>query len=431
MLSSLFQFFENSFKQRDIRKKLLITALILFFYRLSAHIPAAGIDTTLLKNLFISSPILSLLDIFSGGTLVNFSVMALGLGPYISASIIIQLLQVIIPKLEELSKEGEYGQEQIDRYTRYLTLPLASFQAFAMYLLLKNQGVITELGTLNLIGLILTMVAGSVFAIWLGDLINEYGVSNGISFLIFAGIVARLPVVVSQSFTSVDTQNLFKNFMFALVLLLVIGLVVYMNEAIRKIPINYSRRSRAIGTTFSYLPVRLNQANVIPIIFAVSVVMMPSLLSQFLVNMPNSGLKSLGDFFVYNFTPRSFWYNFAYFVLVFGFTFFYTAVIFNPEKIAENLQKSGGFIPGIRPGSQTVSYLSSVLNKITLVGAVFLGFVAIMPSLVQAFLGVSNLAVGGTGILIVVSVVLEVVRNLESQLVMKKYDHFFELSSNL
>jgi preprotein translocase subunit SecY len=426
MFSSLFQFFASAFKQPDIRKKLLITALVLFFFRLSAHIPAAGIDTTLLKNLFVSSPILSLLDIFSGGTLVNFSVMALGLGPYISASIIVQLLQVVVPKLEELSKEGEYGQEQIDRYTRYLTLPLASFQAFAMYLLLKNQGVITGLNPLNLTALIITMVAGSVFAVWLGDLITEYGVSNGVSFLIFAGIIARLPVVVSQSLTTIEVQDFLKTVTFVVVLLLVIGLIVFMNEAIRKIPINYSRRSRAIGTTFSYLPLRLNQANVIPIIFAVSVVMMPSLLSQFLVNAADPRLKALGDFFISDFSPRSFWYNFVYFALVVGFTFFYTAVIFNPEKIAENLQKSGGFIPGIRPGSQTVSYLNDILGKITLAGAIFLGLVAIMPSLVQGVFRVSNLAVGGTGVLIVVSVVLEVMRSLESQLVMKKYDRFFE-----
>jgi preprotein translocase subunit SecY len=427
MFSSLFQFFANAFKQPDIRKKLLITALILFVFRLSAHVPAAGIDTNLLKNLFISSPILSLLDIFSGGTLVNFSIMALGLGPYISASIIIQLLQVVIPKLEELSKEGEYGKEQIDRYTRYLTIPLAGFQAFAMYLLLKNQGIITDINPLNLIALVATMVAGSVFAVWLGDLITEYGISNGVSFLIFAGIVARLPVVVSQSLTIIEMQDFLKTVAFSLVLLLVIGLIVFMNEAIRKIPVNYSRRSRAIGTNFSFLPLRLNQANVIPIIFAVSVVMAPSLLSQFLVNSNDPRIKALGDFFISDFSPRSLLYNIIYFLLVVGFTFFYTAVIFNPEKIAENLQKSGGFIPGIRPGSQTVSYLKDILYKITLAGAVFLGLVAIMPSLVQGFFGIANLAIGGTGVLIVVSVALEVMRNLESQLVMKRYDRFFEI----
>lgn len=428
MFSSLFKFFNSAFKQPDIRKKLLITALTLFFFRLAAHIPAAGIDTNLLKSLFVSIPILSLLDIFSGGTLVNFSVMALGLGPYISASIIIQLLQIVIPKLEELSKEGEYGQEQMDRYTRYLTLPLASFQALAMYFLLKNQGVINQLEPLNLAALIITMVAGSSLAVWMGDLITEYGVSNGVSFLIFAGIIARLPVVITQSVTIVEAQDLLKTIVFALVLLLVIGLIVYMNEAIRKIPVNYSRRTRIIGTNFSYLPLRLNQANVIPIIFAVSVVMMPSFVSQFLINASDPRLKALGDFFVHSFTPRSFWYNAAYFLLVVGFTFFYTAVIFNPEKIAENLQKSGGFIPGIRPGSQTVSYLNGVLSKITLAGAIFLGLVAIMPSLIQSFFGINNLAIGGTGVLIVVSVVLEVMRNLESQLVMKKYDRFFEES---
>lgn len=426
MFFSILSFFQRCVKQDDIRKKILFTALVLFVFRLAAHIPASGIDLALLKTLFATSPLLSLLDIFSGGTLVNFSIMALGLGPYISASIVIQLLQVVIPRLEELSKEGEYGQEQIDRYTRLLTIPISVFQAFAMYLLLKSQGVILELSYLNVFALILTMVAGSVFAVWLGDLVTEYGLSNGVSFLIFAGIVARLPVAFGQVTTSIQAEDFLKQIFLAFVALLIVGLIVFMNEAIRKIPINYSRRSRSIGTNLSYLPLRVNQANVIPIIFAVSLVTAPSFLGQFLLSTSYSKLYPLAEFLSRNFTPNTILYNAVYFLLVVGFTFFYTAIIFDPQKIAENLQKSGGFIPGIRPGSQTVFYLRSVLYRVTLAGALFLGLVAILPSLLQKFLLTANLVIGGTGVLIVVSVVLEVVRNLESQLVMRKYSGFLE-----
>jgi preprotein translocase subunit SecY len=424
MFASILQFFSKAIKSPDIRKKLIITAVVLVFFRLSAHIPAAGINAASLKALFLGSPLLSLLDIFSGGTLANFSIMALGLNPYINASIILQLLQFVIPKLDELSKEGEYGQEKIDQYTRYITIPLAAFQAFAMYSLLKNQGVIGALAPLSLLALVLTMTCGSILAVWLGDLITEYGITNGVSFLIFAGIVARLPVVLGQSATIVQTQDVLKVLVFLAIAILIVALIVFMNEATRKIPINYARRTRSIGLSSSYLPLRLNQAGVIPIIFAVSLVLIPSFLGQFLSNVPNQKIASLATTIATDFKPQSFIYNLVYFILVVGFNYFYTAVVFNPEKIAENLQKNGGFIPGIRPGNQTTIYLNSILNRVTLIGAIFLGFVAVLPSFFQNFVGVANLAIGGTGILIVVSVVLEATRDLESQLVMKKYDTF-------
>lgn len=424
MLSSIFQFFSKTIKSPDLRKKVIITAVILVVFRLAAHIPAAGIDRNNLQALFSGSPLLSLLDIFSGGTLANFSIMALGLNPYINASIILQLLTFVVPSLEELSKEGEYGQEKIDQYTRFLTVPLAVMQAFAMYTLLKNQGVIANLSPLSLVALILTMTGGSVLAIWLGELITEYGVSNGVSFLIFAGIVARLPVVLSQSVSVIQTQDLLKMGVFLVLSIIVVGLIVFMNEASRRIPINYARRGSNVTQGSSYLPLRLNQAGVIPIIFAVSLVLLPSFLTQFLSNANNPQVAELSVKIARAFNPQSLIYNIFYFLLVVGFTYFYTAVVFNPEKIAENLQKNGGFIPGIRPGNQTVKYLGAVLNRITLVGAVFLGFIAILPSFFQNFTGVANLAIGGTGILIVVSVVIEVTRGLEAQLVMKRYDAF-------
>jgi len=425
MLSSILDFFSKIFKSEDIRKKVLLTALILVVYRLTAHIPASGIDLVSLKALFLGSPLLSLLDVFSGGTLANFSIMALGLNPYINASIIFQLLTFVVPSLEALSKEGEFGQNKIDQYTRFLTIPLAALQAFAMFSLLKNQHVIGSLDFLSLLSLIITMIAGTVFAVWLGDLITEYGVGNGVSFLIFAGIIARLPVVMGRSIGVMQGQDILKALVFLILAVLVVGLVVFMNEAIRKIPVNYSRRgAKGGGGSASYLPLRLNQAGVIPIIFAVSLVMIPSFIGQFLSGVTGPRISQIASNVAAAFNPQSFVYNLVYFLLVVGFTYFYTAIVFNPEKIAENLQKGGGFISGIRPGKQTEKYLTNILNRITLVGAVFLGFIAVLPSVFQNFVGVSNLAIGGTGILIIVSVVLEITRDLESQLVMKRYDTF-------
>ena len=424
MLNKIFEFFSKTVRSADIRRKLLIMALILAVYRLVAHIPAAGIDRSSLQSLFSGSPLLSLLDVFSGGTLANFSILALGLTPYINASIIMQLMSYVIPSLEELTKEGEYGQEKINQYTRFLSIPLSIMQSFGMYTLLRSQAIIPDLSTISLVALIFTMTAGAMLSVWLGELITEYGIGNGVSFLIFAGIVARLPVAVSQSFAVVTTQDLIKMGVFLLLSAIIIGLIVFMNEATRQIPINYARRVGRAALGASYLPLRLNQAGVIPIIFAVSLVLLPSLASQFLSGLPNPQVAQIATRIATSFNPQSFLYNLVYFLLVFGFTYFYTSIVFNPEKIAENLQKNGGFIPGVRPGTQTTKYLSFVLNRITLVGALFLGLIAILPSFFQGFVGVSNLAIGGTGILIVVSVILEFTREIESQLVMKRYETF-------
>lgn len=424
MITSILQFFSKALKSPDIRRKLATTAGILIVFRLVAHIPAAGIDRESLAALFLGSPLLSLLDVFSGGTLANFSIMALGLTPYINASIIMQLMTYVVPRLEELSKEGEYGQEKINQYTRFLTVPLASLQAFGMYTLLRGQGIIPTLSPASLLALVVSMAAGSMFAVWMGELITEYGISNGISFLIFAGIVARLPVALGQSVAVITTQDLLRVGIFLVLAVVIIGLIVFMNEATRQIPVNYARRVGRAAAVSSYLPLRLNQAGVIPIIFAVSLVLMPSLISQFLSGVPNAKVSQLAAQVTSSFNPQSFLYNAVYFLLVFGFTYFYTSIVFNPEKISENLQKNGGFIPGIRPGSQTTKYLGNVLNRITLVGALFLGLIAILPSFFQGAVGVANLAIGGTGILIVVSVVLEFTREIEAQLVMKRYESF-------
>lgn len=423
MISSITTFFSRAFKSPELRKKIFITALILLVFRLIAHIPAAGIDRQSLSNLFLGSPLLSLLDVFSGGTLANFSIMALGLNPYINASIVIQLLTYVIPQLEELSKEGEYGQEKINQYTRFLTIPLAAAQAFAMYSLLSSQGIISITSPLSIASLVLTMTAGTVIAVWLGELITQYGFANGVSLIIFAGIVTRLPVTIGQSIGTIQPEDYPKVGIYLALALLIVAVVVFVNEAVRKIPVNYAR-SAARSSDASYLPLKLNQAGVIPIIFAVSLVFLPSLIIQFISPYANEQVSSLLISFQNIFNPLSATYNLIYFGLVFAFTFFYTSIAFDPDKISENLQKGGGFIPGIRPGAQTSKYLRYVLNRITLVGATFLGLIAVLPSVFQGVVGVANLAIGGTGVLIVVSVILEVTRELESQLVMGRYESF-------
>ena len=424
MPNNIAQFFKKIFLSPRLRKKILVTALALIVFRIAAHIPAAGIDRDSLSALFSGSPLLSLLDVFSGGTLANFSIMALGLNPYINASIILQILGYVVPHLEELQKEGEYGQEKINQYTRFLTVPLAIMQSFGMYALLKSQSIIGNLAALDLIFLCLTMTAGTMLAVWLGDIITEYAFKSGISFLIFVGIISRLPITLGQTISTFESEDTLKLVIFAIVALAVMAMIIFVNEAIRQIPISYAKAARGLKQAQSYLPLRLNQAGVIPIIFAVSLVLMPSMVSQFLATSNNQVLVNITTAIQRFFSPASLSYNITYFLLVVGFTFFYTSVVFNPEKIAENLQKSGGFIPGIRPGVSTIKYLTFVLNRITVVGAVFLGLVAVLPSLVQGTIGISNLAIGGTGALIVISVVLEIIREIEGDLLMSKYEGY-------
>ena len=423
MIAQITQFFTRAMRSPLVKRKLIITALILVVFRFAAHIPAAGIDRSSLQNLFAGSPLLSLLDVFSGGTLANFSILSLGLNPYINASIILQMLQFVIPSLEELSKEGEYGQEKINQYTKLLTIPLAIFQAFGMYLLLKSQSIIPTLSPIALIALVLTMTAGTVLAVWLGDLITEYGISNGVSFLIFTGIVSRLPIIFTRSASTLGQQDFLKTGIFLVLTVVIIALVIFINEASRQIPVQYARRLRnGMGTASSYIPLKLTQAGVIPIIFAVSLVLMPSLVGQFLSSVDNESIRNLGTTIATSFTQSSLLYNVVYFLLVVGFTYLYTTIVFNPEKISDNLKDRGGFIPGIRPGKETTKYLGQILNRITLPGALFLGSIAILPAILQSVVGVSDLVIGGTGILIVVSVILEVTRELESQMVMRKYE---------
>ncbi len=419
----------NALKIKDLRKKLLITIGIFTIFRFVAHIPVPGVDLNALKQLFGSNQLLGLLDIFSGGTLANFSIMALGLTPYINASIVFQLLTIIFPKLEELQKEGQLGREKLNQWTRLLTIPLATVQSIGMVALLKNQNIITFQNPITAISIVVTMVAGTIMLMWLGELLTEYGLGNGISLLIFAGIVGRLPISLLQTGSISQTLNVTSAFTFAILSLAVIAGIVYVNEATRQITVRYARRLRGqsvSGGQSTHLPLRVNQAGVIPIIFAVSLVVMPSVVGRWLQQAGNQGLAAFATNLVNIFDPNRAPYHFIYFFLVLGFTYFYTAVTFNPDKISEDIKKYGGFIPGIRPGKPTADYLSYVLNRITLAGALFLGLIAILPSLARLATGITTLTIGGTGILIVVSVILEISKSLESQLIMRNYEGFIK-----
>ncbi|MFC1653571.1 preprotein translocase subunit SecY [Patescibacteria group bacterium] len=426
-MSDILSTIKKFFTIAELRKKILFTAGIFAFYRLLAHIPVPGIDTSQLKSLFSQNQLLGLLDIFSGGTLANFSITALGLSPYINASIIMQLLGMIIPKLEELQKEGESGRALINQYTRLLTVPLGVVQSIGIYALLRSQGLIITQSLPGLIALIFTMIGGTMLTMWLGELLTEYGIGNGISMLIFAGIVSRLPVSLAQTAATSQADQFSNLIIFSILGIAVIAGIVMVSQAIRKVPISYAKRvrgSKMYGGQSTHLPLRINQAGVIPIIFAVSLVLLPSFLGRFLEGANNTALNSVGRFFSANFDPQSFMYNATYFLLVLGFTYFYTAIVFDPEKIADDFKKHGGFVPGIRPGKPTADYLNYILNRITLAGALFLGLIAILPSLVQSMTDITSLTIGGTGILIVVSVVLETSKQLEALLVMRNYEGF-------
>jgi len=426
-MQKIWSVLKHFFTLPELKRKTWVTLGIIAFYRFLTHIPVPGVDTQQLKVFFSQSQLLGLLDIFSGGTLANFSLMALGLAPYINASIIMQLLGMVVPKIEELSKEGEAGRAQLNQYTRLVTIPLAVVQSLGMYALLRSQNLIIAREATALVALILTMVAGTMIAMWMGELITQYGLGNGISILIFVNIVARLPIALIQTTAVSQAAQLTNLVIFSFLAIGVIAGIVFINQAARKIPVSYAKRirgSRLYGGQSTHLPLKINQAGVIPIIFAVSLVLMPSFLGRFLSALPQAQLAMIGRFLSNSFQPQHFVYNAVYFLLVVGFTYFYTAVVFDPVKIADEIKKYGGFIPGIRPGKPTAEYLQYILQRITLVGAVFLGLIAILPSLVQNVTDITTLSLGGTGILIVVSVVLETAKQLESLFVMRSYEGF-------
>lgn len=412
-------------KARDLRKNILFVLGMLVIFRLAAHIPVPGVNVEALKDIFSNNQILGLMNIFSGGGMQNFSIVMMGVAPYITSSIIFQLLAMIIPKLEEMQKE-ESGKQKINMWTRWATVPLAFMQSYGMITLLRRSSydILGNIGGFELFTMIITITAGTIFLMWIGELISEKNIGNGISLLIFAGIIAGLPQVVQNLIATYDPSKLPMILGFILISIVTVVGVVVINEGQRNIPVQYARQvrgNRMYGGTSTHLPLRVNMAGVIPIIFAISVVMFPPMIAQFFVNAKTAWIAGAAEWTISLFNGQLF-YGILYFLLVFGFTYFYTEVVFHPDQIAENLQKQGGFIPGIRPGRHTSEYLANTTHKIIFVGALFLAIIAILPLIMRYFTGINSLAIGGTSLLIVVAVVIETVKQIESQLTMREYE---------
>lgn len=412
------------FTDKSIRNRILFVLGALVVFRLLAAVPIPGVDQAVLQQFFSNNQFLGLLNIFSGGGLSNLSIVMLGVGPFITASIIMQLMTVMSPAMKSLyTEEGEAGRAKFTQYSRMLTLPLAILQGFGFLTLLSSQGVLTGLSTFDFAVNVTLVVAGSVLLMWIGELVTEYGVGNGVSIIIFSGIVAGLPATFSQLLFTFDTAQLPLYIGFAFLALAAIYAVVVMTEAERPVPITYAKQSRG-GSTYggssSYLPMRLNQAGVIPIIFALSIMLFPQMVLNILTAF-DIGWVARANEVVTAFMANQILYGASYFVLVFLFTFFYTAVTFDPDAIATNLQRNGAFIPGIRPGTHTSEYLGNLITRLTFVGGLFLALVAVLPIAMQVATGIAALAIGGTAILIVVSVVLDLIRRLDAQVSMRSY----------
>ena len=414
---------------KDLRTKILVTVGLLALTRVLAHIPLPGVDLIQLKTFFQQNQIFGLLDMFSGGTMSQFSIILMGVGPYITSSIIFQLLAMVIPKLEEMQKEGEAGRQKINQWTRIATIPMAIIQAYSMLALLKNQGIIPEWTGFDLALMLITACAGTILLMWLGEIITEKGIGNGVSLIITLGILSGFPQQIRNTWAIVSTGDISKIIgviAFLVIFVVVMAAIVIITEAQRNIPISYARRisgPKSYGSVDTHLPIRVNTAGVIPIIFAMSVMLVPGVVGKYLEQANTEWIRNAAVFVVDLFKNNLF-YGIFYFVLVFAFTYFYTSVVFKPEQVSENLQKQGGFVPGIRPGTETKQFLGNVIGKITFLGGLFLGFIAVLPFIVQSITGITTLALGGTGILILVSVVIETMRQIDSQIVMHTYDSF-------
>lgn len=423
----MFEKIVQIFKVKQLRNKILFIVGLLVVFRIAAAIPVPGVNTDQLKQLFEGNQFLGLLNIFSGGGLSNISIVLLGVGPYITASIIMQLLTMIVPKLEQIYKEeGEAGRQKFNMWTRWITIPLAALQSFAMISLLRSQNVLGNLSQFDIIMIIIIATTGTIFLMWLGELITEKGIGNGVSLIIFAGIVSSLPGSMTQIFATFDSTKFFTYLMFGVVAIVTIAGVVMVSEGQRNIPVSYAKRIRGnkmYGGVSSHLPLRVNQAGVIPIIFAISIMLFPGMIANFLMQVKNTTIVGIATF-INNIFQNQLFYGVMYFILVVLFTYFYTAVVFDPHKISENLQKQGGYVPGIRPGKTTSDYLYKIMNRITLTGSLFLGLIAVLPLFIRAVSGISSISIGGTSILIVVSVVIETIKQIESQLVMRDYEGF-------
>ena len=407
-----------------LRKRVLFVLFALIVFRLLSAIPIPGIDTLELNRFLSNNQFFGILNIFSGGGLSNLSIIMLGVGPYITGSIIMQLLTIMVPALKRIyHEEGEAGRKKFTQYSRLLTVPLAAIQGFSLLAILESQKILVNLTAFDRVSNIIIVIAGSMLIMWIGELMSEFGIGNGVSLLIFAGIVSQIPAEVSQLIFKFDVSQVPLLLLFVAAGALVIAGVVVVTEAERPIPVTYAKRVRGMkmyGGGSTYLPLRVNQAGVIPIIFALSLLLFPQMIGNFLASSSNSILLSISKVLM-AFSQTSVLYAVLYFILVFLFTYFYTAVTFDPEALATNLQKNGAFIPGIRPGVSTSQYISKVLSRITLLGAVFLGFIAVLPLIVRSLTGITEIALGGTALLIVVSVVLDLIKKIDAQISMREY----------
>ena len=424
----MFESLLNAFRAPDIRRRIFFVAGILIVYRILAQVPLPGIDREALAQFFQNNQAFGIIDLFAGGGLSQLSIVGLAMNPYINASIIMQLMTGVIPSLQALSREGEYGRQRLNQYTRYLTVPMALLQGFGILSALAAEGVIIggfSLGNPASWVQMITMVAGAVLLMWLGELITEKGIGNGISFIIFAGIVSQAPAGLQSMLSAPSARDIV---LFTILAIVAVMVIIYIQEGQRRIPIQYASRVRGRrmyqgGATF--LPLRVNLAGVIPIIFAISILSFPGQLAAYFSFSENTAVadvaRGIGAFLA----PTSLQYSIIYFLLTVGFTYFYTAFTFKPDETAEQLRKNGGFIPGIRPGRPTQEYLARVVTRITLAGSLFLGVIAVAPVFI-GFLdnNLAGLAVGGTGLLIVVSVVVETMKQIEAQLMMRNYEGF-------
>jgi len=409
---------------KTLRNRVLFVFFALVVFRLLAAIPIPGVDTVELSRFLANNQFFGILNIFSGGGLTTLSIIMLGVGPYITGSIIMQLLTIMVPALKRIySEEGEAGRKRFAQYSRLLTVPLAAIQGFSLLYILEQQNILFNLTAFDRITNLFIVIAGSVLLMWVGELVSEYGIGNGVSLIIFAGIVSRLPSWVSQHIFTFDVSQIPPYILFAVIGLIILAGIVLVTEAERPIPVTYAKRVRGMkmyGGGSTYLPLRVNQAGVIPIIFALSILLIPQMVGTLLSRFSNVILVKISQVLV-SFSQTSLLYAVLYFVFVFLFTYFYTAVTFDPEALSTNLQKNGAFIPGIRPGLSTSEYISKVLSRITLLGAVFLGFIAVLPLIMQFITGDTTLALGGTSVLIVVSVVLDLMKKVDAQISMREY----------
>ncbi len=413
-----------AWQDKGLRNRMVFVAIALAVSRLLATIPIPGIDPIKLHTYFAGNEFLGFLNIFSGGGISKLSIVMLGVSPYITSSIIMQLLTMMVPSLKMMyQEEGEAGRAKFTQLSRLITIPIAFVQGFGFLTLLSKAGVLTNLSPLQMIVNIIVITAGSMLLMWIGELISEFGIGNGVSLLIFAGIVANLPTELSQLSLTFTASDIPMYILFAAVALAVIYAVVFISESERPVPVTYAKRvmgAKSYGGVSTYLPLRVNQAGVIPIIFAMSILLFPQMLFKYLITISHGIIFSVSDF-MNNLIANQTFYAIAYFVLVFLFTYFYTAVTFDPDQISKNLQQNGAFIPGVRPGQPTSEYLGKVLTRITFVGALFLGVIAVLPLVIKSITNITSIAIGGTAILIVVSVVIDLIKKIEAQVTMREY----------